>query len=590
MAKMMHGCHCRVKVLSTWGIDYPRKRCVREFMKNNNGILIFNNGGMDLGLVSALLEAEDCTVYVTSLPLEAFHILRNSNIDVILASSQLQGMEGQEFKDLAEKIRPGVSIFLLPEVAHHPEGGTHAVPEECTLNLKEFVNFIQNHIRNEKNLLVEASNFKEFFFSFTDRLLQIFEVNNKYFFNNDHLVADLSRKIAVKMGLDDKLVDSIHLAALLRDIGKIGIQQDILNGKTSLESGAFDQIKCHPLNTVQILRQIKFPWNVEFVIRHHHEHYDGNGYPDGLKGRNIPLGSRIISIADSFVAMTTDRAYRKALSAAAATHEIMKLVGSQFDPEVVEVFLAVLHQQAAQEDDKKILLVIESDESLAAYLRLNLSSDDYELVIAESIDEAQEIVDGRPLTLVISGQETLQRDNYRFYTAARQRSISFIVIVAKEALAELHADHLVDFIGRPPDIEDLTARIRACFRNEPRKARPVVAEEPLRGVSGSLEDMGITDVIQVLNLGMKTAKVVVTNESSKGEIYLKSGKVVSVDLGELSGCDAFYELIEWNKGEFRVFHGLTTEKVNVTMETMTLLLEATRVMDERRYAAGGAKS
>lgn len=549
--------------------------------------MIFNNGGMDLGLVSAMLEAEDCTVYVTSLPLEAFHILRNSNIDVILASSKLQGMEGQEFKDLAEKIRPGVSIFLLPEVAPNDAGGNRDVPAECTLNLKEFVSFIQNHIRNEKNLLEEASSFKEFFFSFTDRLLQIFEVNDKYFFNNDHLVADLSRRIAIKMGLDDKLIDSIHLAALLRDIGKIGIQQDILNGKARLESGAFDQIKCHPLNTVQILKQIKFPWNVEFVIRHHHEHYDGNGYPDGLKGRNIPLGSRIISIADTYVAMTTDRAYRKALSAAAATHEIMKLVGSQFDPEVVEVFLAVIHQQAVQEGDKKVLLVVENDESLAAYLRLNLSSDEYELILSGCIADAQELSEGRPLSLVIAGQEALQQDNFRFYTAARQRSIPFIVIVSKDALAELHPDQLVDFIGKPPDIEDLSARIRACFRNEPHRDRPKVAEEPLRGVSGSLEDMGITDVIQVLNLGMKTARIVITNEQAKAEIYMKSGKVVNVELGNLSGCEAFYKLLEWNKGEFRVFHGLATDKMNVTMDTMTLLLEATRVMDERRYAAAG---
>jgi DNA-binding response OmpR family regulator len=326
---------------------------------------------------------------------------------------------------------------------------------------------------------------------------------------------------------------------------------------------------------------------VEAIIRHHHEHYDGNGYPDGIKGRNIPLGSRIIAIADSFVAMTTDRPYRRALPEVAAINEIMKLVGSQFDPEVVEVFFAVLRQQNVLEGAKKVLLVIESDESVAAYLRLNLSCDAYELVLVDNTAEAYRFIDERTPSLVISEHQLLKNDNLSFYTAARRQSIPFIVFVEKADLPKLHPDQLVDFVSRPFDIEALAVKIRVCLMNDTVAARTNLSDEPLRGVSGSLEDMGLTDIIQVLSMGMKTAKVLISNDNVKGEIYLKNGKIVYVELEDLTGREAFYKMIEWERGEFRVFHGQATDKVNVTVETMTLLLEASKTMDEKRYASVG---
>lgn len=553
-------------------------------MRSNNGILIFNNGGMDLGLISAMMEAEDCTVYLTSLPLEAIHILQSKNIDVILASSHLEGMEGREFKDLVEKIRPGVSIFLLPSYLPAELAANHELSTECTINLKEFVYFIHNHIRTEKTLLEDSTRFKEFFFSFTDRLLQIFEVNDKYFFNNVHQVADLSRRIAIKMELDEHLIDAIHLAALLRDVGKIGIQNEILNGKSRLESGEFERMKSHPLNTVQILRRINFPWNVDLIIRHHHEQYNGNGYPDGIKGRYIPLGSRIIAIADSFVAMTTDRAYRKALPEDAAVNEILKMVGSQFDPEVVEFFMAVLNELNSARVEKKPLLVLESDESVAAFLRLNLNSDLYDLSFASTVSESMEIISAMEPALVIASNSSLQSDNHSFYAKARFKAIPFIVLTENIDEFTNYADNAVEVLSKPLDIEELALRIKFCLKSDAPSSKPDVTESPLKGVSGSLEEMSLTDIIQVLNMGMKTAKVIVTNEREIGEIYLKSGKVISAELGELAGCEAFYRMVEWAKGEFRVFHGHLTDKLNITVETMTLMLEATKVLDEKRFS------
>lgn len=149
-------------------------------MKYNKSVLIYNRDSVELGLIGVLLEAEDCTVYSTSFGLEAIRILQKNDIDIILSSQELEGMDGQAFKQLAEKIKPGVSIYLLPVTTNEKVSQLEPI-SNVTVNLKEFVQFIQNHIKTENRLINESVRFKDFFFSFTDRLLQVFEVNDRYF-------------------------------------------------------------------------------------------------------------------------------------------------------------------------------------------------------------------------------------------------------------------------------------------------------------------------------------------------------------------------------------------------------------------------
>lgn len=551
-------------------------------MKQDKGILIFNRGNSVLSLVSAMLQAEDYTIFETSLPLEAVHILQKNDIDVILANQILEGMDGQEFKELAEKIRPGVNIFLMPAVPKEKEG--QPMPD-CTINVKELAQFIQNHIRTENRLITESSSFKDFFFSFTDRLLQVFEVNDRYFFNNDHLVATFSKKIAVKMGLEEKLVEAVHISALLRDIGKVGIQHQIVNEKGALGKDEFTIIKSHPLNTVQILKQVNFPWNVESIITHHHEHYDGNGYPEGLKGRQIPLGSRIISIVDSYVAMTMERPYRKALPKEEAVQEIVKKAGTQFDPEVVEVFLSVI-QEELQITDKKHILVLDHDKALSALIKLNISSEEFEVVSAAAAAEAIQYLRERRPYVIIANLETLGADKFNFYNMVRQdnstNTIPFLIIAPDKGYPKQLTGQFVDVIVKPFSIDDLSSKIKAISKEEPPKPQPKPVEEELSGVTGNLEDFSLPDIIQVLNMGLKTAKVILIRDKEKGVIYIKSGKIVSVHLDKLSGQEAFFKLMGWEKGAFRIFHGHTTEDTNVTMDTMNLLLEASKFLDESK--------
>jgi GAF domain-containing protein len=151
-------------------------------------------------------------------------------------------------------------------------------------------------------------------------------------------VMQLSAIIAKEMGFDDAMVERVRLGGLLHDIGKIGIIEALLEKPTSLDEDEFPPVRLHPDKGVAILAPINQLQDVLPGILHHHERYDGTGYPRGLKGKEIPLEARIITVADSFDAMVSERPYKKGYSTTAALVELRKHAGSQFDPEVVESF------------------------------------------------------------------------------------------------------------------------------------------------------------------------------------------------------------------------------------------------------------
>lgn len=154
-------------------------------------------------------------------------------------------------------------------------------------------------------------------------------------------VAEYAQMIARAMGLDH-LNQLVYVASLVHDVGKIGIPEHILNKPGRLTDDEYLIIKEHPVTGANILKQMGTFNNLVPIIRAHHERYDGEGYPDGLTGMEIPLISRIIGVADAFEAMTSDRSYRKGFSIDKAVEELKRCSGSQFDPTVVNHFIKLV--------------------------------------------------------------------------------------------------------------------------------------------------------------------------------------------------------------------------------------------------------
>lgn len=165
------------------------------------------------------------------------------------------------------------------------------------------------------------------------------DAKDPYTCGHSERVALISRWLAKQLSLRDIEVHNLYLAGLLHDVGKIGVSEAVLCKPGELVEQEFEQISKHPRIGANILGGIKQMNEVTPAVLSHHEHFNGSGYPQGLRGQNIPLSGRIVMLADSFDAMTSDRTYRKALPRPTALAEIRRFSGTQFDPHLAEIFL-----------------------------------------------------------------------------------------------------------------------------------------------------------------------------------------------------------------------------------------------------------
>ncbi len=172
-------------------------------------------------------------------------------------------------------------------------------------------------------------------------------IEAKDYYTSEHAESMVSivTEIGKKLNLSSNIIENLRHAAVLHDLGKIGVPDDILHKKEGLTIEEYEIIKKHPQIGAEIIRPIHFLKELIPIILYHHEKYDGKGYPDGLKGEEIPLGARIVAIADVYQALIADRPYRKAYSKKEALEIIREGSGTQFDPEIVEVFMEIIQSK-----------------------------------------------------------------------------------------------------------------------------------------------------------------------------------------------------------------------------------------------------
>lgn len=182
------------------------------------------------------------------------------------------------------------------------------------------------------------------FLATMEALARTLEAKDRYTRGHSGRVAEYTVRLATALGIEVPQVESLRLASVLHDLGKIGIRDEVLNKPGRLTPEEYDLIKQHPLIAVQILQPLAVVQDIIPWIKHHHERYDGGGYPDGLAGENIPLGARIIALADSFDAMTSHRPYRRALPLEVALEEVRQGAGRQFDPQLAKVWLKLMKE------------------------------------------------------------------------------------------------------------------------------------------------------------------------------------------------------------------------------------------------------
>ncbi len=232
----------------------------------------------------------------------------------------------------------------------------HPLSEE----VKDFVKNIAKSIGISvkiKNLITELEDKLKREKRFTQSVIKSFirgiEVRDSYTRGHSERVAYYSKRIAQELGLPKSKVSKVYMAALLHDIGKIGIPDSILLKPAKLTEEEYEIIKIHPLLSYEILKSLELSEISLEGIKYHHERWNGSGYPEGLKGRDIPLEARIIAVADIFDAMTSDRIYRKKMDRKEALKEIRSLAGKLFDPEVVEAAVPILLNELPPDGERE---------------------------------------------------------------------------------------------------------------------------------------------------------------------------------------------------------------------------------------------
>jgi HD-GYP domain-containing protein (c-di-GMP phosphodiesterase class II) len=195
-----------------------------------------------------------------------------------------------------------------------------------------------------KLAVANASSFESLertFLSTVEALANALEANDEYTSSHARWITDMALHVGGELGMDAKSLKRLELGALFHDIGKIGIPEAILSKPGPLSDEEWKVVRLHPELGARILAPIERLEQVCEIVRHCHEHWDGSGYPNGLAGEEIPLESRVILVCDAYHAMTTDRPYRSRLPVEEACRRLRAAAGTQFDPQVVELFLAL---------------------------------------------------------------------------------------------------------------------------------------------------------------------------------------------------------------------------------------------------------
>jgi response regulator RpfG family c-di-GMP phosphodiesterase/signal transduction histidine kinase len=327
---------------------------------SHDSTLLLIDDNHDMLRMMSLILREEYNILVASSAEEGLKIMREKKPDLIVSDVMMPGMDGYEFcrqVKLDETLRhtPILLVTALSESSKLVEGVDSGADDYLSkpfdpMVLKARISSLLRMRRIEAELALINRNSKirnedlierqqSLFSSLIKSLASTIDAKDEYTHNHSVRVTEYCLAMAESMGIAGTERKDIEMAAILHDVGKIGVPESILLKKGKLTDEEFSQVKTHPVKGESIIKQVVELKNVALIVRAHHERYDGRGYPDGLAKQSIPLEARIMSVADSYDAMTSNRPYRMSLSHNTAVKEIVKKSGTQFDPEVVEHFL-----------------------------------------------------------------------------------------------------------------------------------------------------------------------------------------------------------------------------------------------------------
>ena len=338
-----------------------------------SNILVVDDDGMNLKVANKMLREKFC-VFTAASGIEAFAVLEKEKIDLILLDVHMPEMDGHEVirRLKGTDIYKNIPVVFLTadsdgetEVQGFLEGAMDFITKPFRKNIVIQritrileLDYLQKNLQKEvikqtKKAEERRKKVEQMSLQMVQTLANTIDAKDRYTNGHSIRVAEYAAILAKASGLEKTDIDNVKYAALLHDIGKIGVADSVLNKPGKLTESEYEVIKSHTTIGSEILQNISTISTAELVARHHHERYDGKGYPDGLAGEDIPFEARIVCIADAYDAMNSRRVYRKSLSRERIREEFVNGRGTQFDPVYLDVFLKLFDENELEVKEER---------------------------------------------------------------------------------------------------------------------------------------------------------------------------------------------------------------------------------------------
>ncbi len=328
-------------------------------------IVVVDDDMANLKMAGHILSKNNMRVSALKSGETLLEFMKENRPDLVLLDIMMPGMDGFEtLKKLREQEKAAGLTDTVGEVPvifltadENEESETMGlklgamdfikkpfVPDVLVLRVRHIIELVRLQMDLETEVERKTKENERLSLHVVQTLAEAIDAKDTYTNGHSGRVAEYSRLLAAKHGYSEKQQNDIYMMGLLHDVGKIGVPDAVINKPNRLDDEEFEWIKAHPVMGARILQKITEMPALATGARWHHERYDGTGYPDGLKGEDIPEEARIIAVADSYDAMTSNRSYRRAMEQAAVREEIEKGKGTQFDPHFADLMLQMIDE------------------------------------------------------------------------------------------------------------------------------------------------------------------------------------------------------------------------------------------------------
>jgi response regulator RpfG family c-di-GMP phosphodiesterase len=397
-------------------------------------------------------------------------------------------------------------------------------------------------------------------------------------------VARFTRRMLERINVAPATLGAIVAAAFVHDIGKMGSFH-----LTALNCSEYDGHKTAAQRAVttptRVVESVRFPKETTDAVEQMYERYDGKGFPNGLSGKDISLGARVLSIADTYADLTQNprNPYRKSLMPAEACGVLAKYKETIFDPHLVDLFKNMVMGEDIRAKllaNRYYALLVDPDPEETTVLELRMIEQGFETKTARGAEQAIKLLQEGQVDIVISEVDLPQGDGLGLLSEARKhpwgKDVAWIFHTRRSGRAEAQRAFelgVADFVAKPAPTDVFVAKMKALLDQRAARTGP-------RGVSGSLKEMGLPELVQVLFHGRKTGNLRIRSGTLAGEIHFLDGKIVNALYEKARGTDAFYQMLKLQDGEFGLDPSFTPQASVINESPEALLLEGMRRLDE----------